>query len=35
VQARIRAAFERLAAGYRREDGFIVPVAAKIVAGRR
>ena len=35
VQARIRAAFERLAAGYRGEDGLIVPVAAKIVAGRR
>lgn len=35
VQARIRAAFERLAAGYRREGAFIVPAAAKIAAGRR
>jgi len=35
VQARIRAEFERLAAGYRTEAGFSVPVAAKIVAGRR
>jgi SAM-dependent methyltransferase len=35
VQARIRAAFERLAAGYRAEGGFVVPAAAKIAAGRR
>ena len=35
VQARIRAAFERLADGYRGEGGFIVPMAAKIAAGRR
>jgi len=35
VQARIRAAFERLAAGYRAEGGFVVPAAAKIASGRR
>ena len=35
VQARIRAAFERLAAEYRAEGGFVVPAAAKIAAGRR
>jgi SAM-dependent methyltransferase len=35
VQARIRAEFERLAAGYRVEGGFSVPVSAKIVTGRR
>jgi len=35
VQARIRAAFERLAASYRGEGGFIVPAAAKIASGRR
>jgi SAM-dependent methyltransferase len=35
VQARIRAAFDRLAAVYGGDGGFNVPVAAKIVAGRR
>ena len=35
VQARIRAAFERLAAEYRAEGSFVVPAAAKIAAGRR
>jgi len=35
VQARIRAAFERLAGAYRSERGFTVPVSAKIASGRR
>jgi SAM-dependent methyltransferase len=35
VQARIRAAFDRLAASYRTDDGVVVPAAAKIAAGRR
>lgn len=34
VQARIRAAFDRLAEGYRTADGLVVPMAAKIVSGR-
>ena len=35
VQARIRAAFDRLAAAYGGESGFTVPAAAKIASGRR
>ncbi len=35
VQARIRAAFERLAAVYLTDGGLTVPVSAKIAAGRR
>ena len=35
IQARIRAAFERRAAGYATDAGLVVPVSAKVAAGRR